>query len=235
MSETGGLVRIADPSRREILRRIALALTAAGAGRLSPAAAQEVHNQARSERQASGSYQPKFLKPHEYRAISRLAELIVPADEQSGSALDAGAPEFIDLLCSQNEELGQIYSGGLLWLDSYMRTWHAVSFTDATEAQQTAVLDRLVEAEAQEPEDLHSTDPSNPYAGFLDYHAAPDAGLAPGVIFFGWVRRMVVDAYYTSPIGIKDLGYVGNQAISKYEVPQVIVDEALRRSPLGPA
>jgi hypothetical protein len=84
----------------------------------------------------------------------------------------------------------------------------APNFVDATAAQQTAILDLIAYRKNESPE------------------------LGPGIKFFEWVRKMVVDAYYTSPIGIKDLGYIGNTALSKFEVPQQAIDYALKRSPV---
>ena len=52
-------------------------------------------------------------------------------------------------------------------------------------------------------------------------------------MFFDWVRKMTVDAFYTSAIGIKDLGYVGNTAHSKYVVPPAAMEYALKRSPFA--
>lgn len=233
MSESGGFVPISNLSRRDVLRQIALALTAAGAGAMSPASAQEVHRHTQEERQRTGTYEPKFFKPHEYQTLRRLAELIVPADEKSGSAVDAGAHEFIDLLCSQNEQLGRIYSGGLLWLDARMRQDHAASFLQATEPQQIGMLNTLVEADAAARAASPNSviDPTAPYLRFQDYGLELTGDLGPGVRFFDWVRRMTVDAYYTSPIGIKDLGFEGNTALSEYSVPQDIIDHALSRSP----
>src|SRR5262245_42938069 len=123
-------------SRRTILKQIAMALTSTGTV-LDTAAGQHVHLAAAAEK-ANGDYKVKAFQPHQYKAIRRLAELIVPADEKSGSALDAGASEFIDLLCSQNDRLARIYHGGLAWLDAEMRHRYSKSFVDASEAQQTA-------------------------------------------------------------------------------------------------
>jgi len=203
------LVQIGDLSRRDALRRIALALTAVGTASLNLASAQQVHHAARSA-SAGGTYEPKFLNPHEYSTVTRLAELILPADERGGSAVDAGASPFIDVLCSQNETLGRIYTGGLGWVDAWMRRHHDTTFVEATEQQQTALLDALVAAERA------AEDPS-PYS-------EPISELGPGVRFFDWIRKMSVDAYYSSEIGIKDLGYKGNGAFSEYKVPQEALD-----------
>jgi hypothetical protein len=62
-------------------------------------------------------------------------------------------------------------------------------------------------------------------------NASPE--LNPGIEFFAFCRRMVADAYYTSPIGYKDLGYMGNSAMSSFSVPKEAVEYALKRSGLG--
>ena len=211
------LVEIGGLSRREIIRSAALMLMSGAP--LQVAFAQHVHEQASQERARSGgSYTPKLLTAHEYKTVTRLAELIVPADGDNGSAVDAGAPEFIDVLCSQNERLAGIYTGGLLWLDRRMRSAHSTDFVSASSAQQTAMLDALAEAGRNAgPDDPEGDD--------------ADEELAPGVRFFDWIRRMTVDAYYTSPIGIKDIGYIGNTALMEYAVPEEAVAYAMRRKP----
>src|SRR5579871_5950972 len=113
-------VRSQEPevSRRDWLRAIgaSLALGAGGVELLSAQDAAHVHQMAADEK-AHGDYQPKCFNAHEYATLRRLAELIVPPDEHSKGALEAGAPEFIDLLCSNNSELAAIYTGGMGWLD----------------------------------------------------------------------------------------------------------------------
>jgi hypothetical protein len=211
------LVEIGGLSRREIIRSAALMLMSGAP--LQVAFAQHVHEQASQERaNAGGAYSPKQLNEHEYKTVTRLAALIIPADGDNGSAVDAGAPEFIDLLCSQNERLAVIYSGGLLWLDRQMRARHSTDFVSATAAQQAAMLDALVAAGRSESESEDGEDSS---AG----------SLTPGVEFFGWIRRMSVDAYYTSAIGMKDIGYIGNTAVMQYTVPQEAISYVMQRKP----
>ena len=226
-----------DLTRRTMLRNVALAAaTAVVSGQLSLEAAQHVHQQVKEERKTSGTYKFKLLNEREYETLGRLAELIVPDDEISGSAREAGAVEFIDLLCSQNKELADIYTGGLLWLDAQMEDRYSVSFLKATEAQQTAMLDLLVEAEKQDGERRAqglTFEDIQRYQEFESYGIYRPSELSPGIRFFAWVRRMTVDAFYTSEIGVKDIGYKGNTAISKFEVPQEIIDYALKRSPFA--
>lgn len=193
-----------------MLKQLALAITAAGSGAFNLEAARVVHALAGEERQAGG-YTLKRLTEHEFASVSRLAELIVPPDEGGGSGVDAGAPEFIDLLCSQNDELADIYQGGLAWIDATMRQRTGTSFVDASAPQQTALLDALVSAERAGRSDG---------AGWT----RTEGDLGPGVVFFNWIRRMTVDAYYTSPIGIADVQYQGNAVLTGFEVPPDAVD-----------
>src|SRR4051794_36834660 len=105
-------------TRREILKNIAMAVTFAG---IPAEAAQHVHEAVTAAKASTGgAYKPRLLNEHEYATIRRLSELIFPADEVSGSAVDAGAPEFIDLIAANNEEIGTEMLGGVNWLDRSM-------------------------------------------------------------------------------------------------------------------
>ena len=218
--------------RRGAIRAVAMGITALGV--LDLDAAQHVHTAASGEKAATGAYKVKAFQAEEYRTIHRLAELIVPADNVSGSGVDAGAPEFIDLLCSQNEKLADIYHGGLAWLDAEMRKRVAKRFVEASEAEQKAMLDTLVKAEAAETarrgEEL-VYQRSAVYKDFTGYTTERASELGPGIRFFDWVRKMTVDAFYSSPLGVKDLGFKGNGAYSKYEVPKEAIEYAMKRSP----
>ena len=210
-----------DPvSRRDVIRAIALALT--GAGFLDHGSAQQVHRAAEAAK-SGGQYAPRALTAHEFATVRRLAELIVPADDVSGSAVEAGAPEFIDVLCSGSETLADIHRGGILWLDNYMIEEHGQRFVDATAMQQDAVLAKLVEAETALKDRTPTYRSANENTGYREYLTEPAPDLAPGARFFDWVRKMTVDAFYTSPIGFKDVGYMGNLAMTKYEVPDEVI------------
>jgi gluconate 2-dehydrogenase gamma chain len=195
---------MSDTSRRELLQAIALSFTAGG---WSLEAAQHVHKMAAQEK-ALGPYKPKAFTVHEYKTLEKLAGLIVPPDEKSPGAVASGSCEFIDLLASQNPELAAIYTGGIAWLDRTMLSRYSTDFVGAKPDQQTALLDLIAYRKNESPE------------------------LGPGIHFFAWARRMVVDAYYTSPAGIQDVGYMGNTAVSKFEIPQAVIDYALKRSPV---
>ena len=133
-------------TRRDALRKIALALTAAGSAmELNAQEAQHVHSAVAAEAKG-GKYKPKVFSEHEWATVTRLSELVVPADGRSGSAVDAGAPQFIDVLCSQNPELTVIFTGGISWFDAEMRRRAGKEFVSATPAEQTAMLDAIVAA-----------------------------------------------------------------------------------------
>ena len=193
----------------EVTRRDWLAVAGAlyMAGALDLEAAQHVHNIVAGGNQSGGPYVPKFFKPHEYGALQILAGLIVPADSESKGALDAHAPQFIDVLCSQNEELGLIYTGGLAWLDAAMRRRYSSGFADANDEQRLEMLNLIAYRKNSTPE------------------------LAPGIRFFTWARKMVVDAYYTHPAGIAQVGYMGNSAMTTFQVPAAAIEYAIKRSP----
>ncbi|MBM3737771.1 MAG: gluconate 2-dehydrogenase subunit 3 family protein [Acidobacteria bacterium] len=221
--------------RREVIRALALGLTTIGT--MDADAAQHVHTATGAEK-SKGPYRVKAFQPHEYKTIQRLAEIIVPADEVSGSALDAGAPEFIDTLAAENPQLAGIFHGGLAWLDAEMRQRYGTVFTGADTKNQTAMLDILVAAEREESarrnEELVYRR-SNDYRQFSNYTVKRPSPLGPGITFFDWVRKMTVDAFYTSPIGIKDIDFRGNKGMARYVVPKESIDWALSRSPFKSA
>ena len=142
------LVPLEALDRRAVLRQIAFGVAAAGT--VEMADAQHVHEATAAEKAAKGAYKVKAFTSAEFKTLGRLAQLIVPADDVSASALEAGAPEFIDLLSSQNEKLAEIFHGGLGWLDAEMNKRYQKSFVNATEKQQTEMLDLLVAADKLE-------------------------------------------------------------------------------------
>lgn len=190
-----------------ISRRDVLARIAAAAMAGSPVgveAAQHVHEAAAAAAAtAGGVYKPKALNQHEYDTLKALCEIIVPGASKGGAA------EFIDVLSSQNPEMLWIYTGGITWLDDEMRRQHQTDFLTARPDQKTALLDQIAYRKNRTPE------------------------LGPGIKFFDWARRMTVDAYYTSAVGIKEVGYMGNRAVREFKVPQEAIDYAVKRSPFA--
>jgi len=200
---------VSDIQRRDILRSAAIAATL---GQLTPASAQHVHQQAGDAKKANaGRYQPKLFNEHDYKTVTRLADLIIPPEGGAPGGAAAGAPEFIDLLCSGANRLAQTWLGGLAWLNSASFKRFETSFLQAKPEQQTALLDLIAYRKNESPE------------------------LAPGIRFFDWARRMVVDAYFTSPAGTKAIGFQGNVGMQTFQVPVEAITYALERSPFKKA
>jgi gluconate 2-dehydrogenase subunit 3-like protein len=195
---------MSDISRRDVLRRLALALTATGT--LDRVSAQEVHHLAAQGQGRGGAYVPRTFSDQEFRTLERLTDLIIPVENGAPGALAAGCAAWIDTISSENEELTTIYKGGFRWLDAAMKARGGTDFVSATPAEQTALLDRMAYRRNETPE------------------------LAPGIQFFSWVRRMTVDAFYTSEIGIRDIDYRGNSPMGSYPSPVEAIAYALKRS-----
>lgn len=196
---------MSDLHRRDVLRSAAIAATL---GQLTPASAQHVHQQAGEAKKANaGRYQPKVFNEHEYKTVALLADLIIPPEGAGPGGAAAGAPEFIDLLCSGAAGLARTWLSGLAWLDSASLKRYQATFGDAKAEQQTALVDLIAYRKNETPE------------------------LAPGIRFFDWARRMVVDAYFTSPAGVKAIGFQGNVGMQTFQVPVEALTFALQRSP----
>jgi gluconate 2-dehydrogenase gamma chain len=183
-------------SRRDILKT--LAITAAGGSVLQviPAQAAEYAHQAvrKDKAAASGKYAPKYFTPHQYETLVSLCDSIIPKDEKSGGAIEAGAPEFIDLLTSENEAYQLKLGGGLFWLDGFCADRFTGPYLTCTPEQRKSLLDLLA----------------------FRKNAKADPTLHQGVVFFAFVRSLTCDAFYTSKIGIADLQYIGNTALSEF-------------------
>jgi gluconate 2-dehydrogenase gamma chain len=149
------------------------------------------------------AYHPKCFTQHNFLTLKKLADLIIPG------ANDAGAAEYIDFLSSNSSDLAAIFNGGFGWLDDYMGKKYGVDFLTAKAEQQTALLDLLAYRKNATPDTAHGRE------------------------FWVWTRNMVVDAYYTSPAGVQDIGYLGNTAMSQFSVPKEAVDYVMKRSPFA--
>ncbi len=187
----------ASISRRDILRT--LAVTAAGGSVLQviPAeAAAYVHQMVRKEKAAApaGKYTPKYFSAPQYAALIALCDAIIPKDEKSGGAVEAGAPEFIDLLTSENEKYQLRLGGGLFWLDGFCSDRYGKAFLECAPEQKKEVLDLIA----------------------FRKNAKQDSALSQGVAFFAFLRRLTCDGYYTSKIGVADLGYIGNTSLHEF-------------------
>jgi gluconate 2-dehydrogenase gamma chain len=142
---------------------------------------------------ASGPYKPTTFDAHEYKTIVVLSDIIVPADERSGSATQAGVPEFIDqsLGFQGGQQLDSI-RGGLVWLDLESNRAYGHDFIDASETQKKQLLDRIAYPKTAAPED------------------------AAGVVFFNAMRNAVLGGFFSSKMGVEDLPYLGNKVLAEW-------------------
>ena len=197
---------MSDITRRDLLRRLGATLMATGV--LDRVSAQEIHHLAMAQSGSSGTYAPKALSDHEYTTLVRLTDLIIPVENGKPGAVAAGAAAWIDMLASENTQLKDIYTKGLAWIDAEMKRRDAADFATAKPEQQTALLDVIAYRRNSTPQ------------------------LEPGIEFFTWARRMTVDAFYTSEIGIADIDYRGNRPQASYPEPAEAIAYALKRSGL---
>jgi len=184
-------------SRRDVLRTLAAGAAGGSVLQVIPAAAAEyVHQMVHKEKAAAsaGKYTPKYFSAAQYATLIALCDTIIPKDEKSGGAVEAGAPEFIDLLTSENEKYQLRLGGGLFWLDSLCTDRYGKVFLECTPEQRTIVLDAIAYRE----------------------NAKQDSSLRQGVAFFSFLRRLTCDGFYTSKIGIADLQYIGNATLSEF-------------------
>jgi gluconate 2-dehydrogenase gamma chain len=198
---------MSEISRRDVLRRIGLALMATGA--IDRVSAQEVHHLALSAQAGGSRYTPKALSDHEYRTLEKLTDFIIPVENGKPGAVAEGAAAWIDMLASENAQLKDIYTKGIAWVDGAMQKRGAADFLGAASGDQTTLLDQIAFRRNSSPE------------------------LDPGIQFFTWARRMTVDAFYTSEIGIADIDYRGNRPQMTYPEPTEAIAYALKRSGLG--
>ena len=181
--------------RRDALKAIVIGSATASVGEarniLGVVHAQQHAKHASSSPTPAGSYTPKYFSAHEFAVVSRLADLIIPHDATPG-ALDAHAPEYIDLQVSQMPDAQTQISGGVQWLDRYCSEQFNKTFLDCSPAQQTQVLDKLayVKSLPRELEQARS--------------------------FFVLVRSLTCDGFYSSKLGFQELGYQGNTFVTQW-------------------
>ncbi|HEV7333611.1 MAG TPA: gluconate 2-dehydrogenase subunit 3 family protein [Flavisolibacter sp.] len=142
-----------------------------------------------------------FFTEHEMETIAILSDIIIPADDVSGSATEAGVPAFIEFIVKDKPEFQTPMRGGLRWLDMQMSKLYGTSFKDSKQDQRLAVVDAIAYPAKAKPE------------------------LKQGVAFFNLMRNLTATGFYSSEIGMKDIGYVGNRPNQWNGVP----DEVLKQ------
>jgi gluconate 2-dehydrogenase gamma chain len=207
-----------DIDRRSALRLIGTAPFAVAftVGASEAAVAAEQATRAVKAAAATGkAYVPKFFNPQEWKTVRVLVDMIIPADTRSGSATDAGVPEFMDYLMNdptdtdlQRERRQTAMRGGLAWINNVCTSRFGHAFADSTEAERKAVLDEIAyakddrekeeEAQTREPRDLRVV-------------------IQHGPSFFNSFRDLTASGFWSSKMGMEDLGYVGNKFVAEWK------------------
>jgi gluconate 2-dehydrogenase gamma chain len=145
----------------------------------------------------------KFFTDHEMATITLLADIIIPKDEVSGSASEAKVPEFIEFIVKDMPAHQTPMKGGLRWLDMQCLKRYENSFKDCSQQQQMEMVDLVAwpDRVKDKPE------------------------LKPGVAFFSLMRNLTATGFYTSEIGVKDIGYAGNKATQWNGVPEEVLKQ----------
>ena len=184
---------MSDLTRRELVTLLGITATAAACGRRTGGG-----TSAEREREADSAaalmQAPQFFTPHEFATVTLLADLIIPADERSGSASDAGVPAYIDFSLREVEEetMRLAIRGGLAWLDAESGRRFGRTFVDAAPAQRIAILDDIA------------------------WPARVAPALANGAAFFSDFRDLVATAFWSSRVGVRDLQYQGNVPLPEW-------------------
>lgn len=127
-----------------------------------------------------------FFTEHEMATITVLADIIIPKDNVSGSASDAKVPDFIEFIVKDMPDHQIPMRGGLKWLDIQCFNRYEKAFVEASSSQQISIIDEIAYPKKAKPE------------------------MQAGVAFFNRMRSLTMSGFYTTEIGIKDIGYVGN-------------------------
>ena len=143
----------------------------------------------------------KFFTDHEMATITVLADIIIPKDEISGSASDAKVPDFIEFIVKDMPTHQVPMKGGLRWLDMQCLKRHEKTFKDCTAQQQIELVDQIAYPKKATPE------------------------MSQGVQFFRLMRDLTASGFYTSEIGVKDLGYAGNKPNQWNGVPDDVLKQ----------
>jgi hypothetical protein len=143
----------------------------------------------------------KFFDGHEMKTISVLCDIIIPKDDVSGSATDAKVPDFIEFIVKDMPKHQVPLRGGLKWLDIHCMKRFNNSFVDCSGSQQIEMVDEIAFPEKAKPE------------------------MQQGVAFFNLMRDLTATGFFTSKMGIEDLGYAGNKPNQWDGVPQDVLDQ----------
>lgn len=208
---------MSETSRRDALRMIGAAPVAMGLA-IGPAQAEAAgaHATAVLHAAASGqAYKPRFFTPREWQTVRLLVDMVLPRDERSGSATEAGVPEFMDFLMNDpadsdraRESRQTAMRGGLAWINADCVRRFGHDFVECTEAERVALLDEIAYQPADGPDDTDLREPRDLRVRVGHGHA-----------FFSSFRDLTASGFWSSKMGVLDLGYVGNTMVAEWKGP----------------
>jgi len=181
-----------------ISRRAALGLMTAApvaaALAWTPVEAREAQESAQRARAQAGpaTFRPRFFTPHEYATVSVLVDLLIPRDARSGSATDAGVPEFMDVMMRDQPQRQVAMRGGLALLDRMSVNRCGRTIVSATDAERRELLDEVAYTSIEDPGSIH------------------------GVAFFNSFRDLTASGFWSSRMGVEDLQYQGNVFVAEW-------------------
>lgn len=146
-------------------------------------------------------YAEKFFDEHEMATITVLVDIIIPKDDISGSASEAGVPDFIEFIVKDLPDNKIPMRGGIKWLDVQCQKRYNNLFVNCSEEQQLEIVDAIAYPNKVKPE------------------------LKQGAAFFSLLRNLTASGFYTTEMGVKDIGYVGNRPGVWNGVPEDIMRE----------
>ena len=185
-------LKLRRTSRREVLKVLLAAPAATFAWTDAEAAHAAASVQAARAATTAKPFVPRFFAANEFKLVRVLADIVIPKDERSGSATDAGVPEFMDFMMIDQPARQVAMRGGLAWLDVECQKRFDKTFLDCADAERTAVLDDIAWPLRAKPEFAH------------------------GVAFFNNFRDLTASGFWTTRMGIDDLQYMGNRSVARW-------------------
>jgi hypothetical protein len=182
-------------NRRAMLQLLGSAPVVAGLTWTDAEAAQaaQAAKSTQAAKRAGTAYKPKFFNAHEWATINVLVDIIIPKDERSGSATEAGVPVFMDFLLDDQPNRQTAMRGGLAWIDLECQDRYDKRFLECTADERTAVLDDIAWPQKAKPEFAH------------------------GVAFFNSFRDLTASGFWSSKMGVEDLQYIGNVMVAEWK------------------
>ena len=161
----------------------------------TPAEARQAHEHAEAAKAKAPAapFKPKFFTAHEYATVGVLVDLIIPKDERSGSATDAGVPAFMDFMMIDQPRRQVAMRGGLAMIDRLALDRFGKRFVSGVDRERRSLLDEIA------------------------YTSNPDRGLSQAIAFFNSFRDLTASGFWSTKMGIADLQYQGNVFVDEWK------------------